>query len=109
MSNSTSVTTQAVATTSPGKTTSAQKISQEIANSQFDSFAQAVRLAQQAATDGKTAQSREDWLVVAAKWHQASDLMAAVPSNHPRYTMAVNRAALYRQNSDQAQQKAQNQ
>ena len=104
VSNTMPATTQAVATTSPA----AQKISKETASSNVDSFAQAVRVAEQAATDGQTAQSREDWLVVAAKWQQASDLMAAVPSKHPRYTTAVNRAALYRQNSDKAQQEAQN-
>ncbi|MEG3839650.1 hypothetical protein [Microcoleus sp. herbarium14] len=103
--NSTQATTQAVATSSA---TPALKISKETANSAVDSFAQAVRVAQQAAADGKTAQSRQDWLVVAAKWQQASDLMAAVPSKHPRYTTALNRTALYRQNSDKAQQEAQN-
>ncbi|MFS8117793.1 MAG: hypothetical protein ACMG55_04785 [Microcoleus sp.] len=102
--NSTQASTQAVA--SPA--TPAVKISKESANSAVDSFAQAVRVAEQAATDGKIAQSREKWLVVAAKWQQASDLMAAVPPNHPRYTTAVNRTVLYRQNSDKAQQEAQN-
>lgn len=100
--NSTAATTQAVATPIPPP--SPQKIAQ--VNS--DSFAQAVRLAEQAATEGKTAQSREDWLVVAAKWQQASDLMATVPSKHPRYTTAANRTALYDQNSKKAQQEAQN-
>ncbi len=100
--NSTVATTQAVAT--PIRPPSPQKISQW--NS--DSFAQAVRLAEQAATEGKTAQSREDWLVVAAKWQQASDLMATIPSKHPRYTTAANRTALYHQNSEKAQQEAQN-
>jgi hypothetical protein len=108
VSSSTTATTQAVTTTSPDRATSVQKISKETATSNIDSFAQAVRLAEQAATDGKTAQSREDWLIVAAKWQQASGLMAAVSSNHPRYTTAMNRAALYRQNSDKAQQEAQN-
>ncbi|TAG88952.1 MAG: hypothetical protein EAZ09_25245 [Oscillatoriales cyanobacterium] len=99
--NSTVATTQAV--TTPIRPPSPQKIAQ--VNS--DSFAQAVRLAEQAATEGKTAQSREDWLVVAAKWQQASDLMATVPSKHPRYTTAANRTALYDQNSKKAQQEAQ--
>ncbi|MEG4317440.1 MULTISPECIES: hypothetical protein [unclassified Microcoleus] len=106
VSNSTQATTQAVTTANPA--TPAVKISQQTANSAVDSFAQAVRVAQQAATEGKTAQSRENWLVVATKWQQASDLMAAVPPNHPRYTTAVNRTALYRQNSDRAQLEAQN-
>lgn len=104
--NSTAATTQAVATPSPA--TPAVKISKQTANSAVDSFAQAVRTAEQAATDGKNAQSRQDWLMVAAKWQQASDLMAAVPPNHPRYTIAVNRTAVYRQNSDNAQEEAQN-
>ena len=106
--NSTQASTQAVATAAPSPATPAVKFSKESANSAVDSFAQAVRVAQQAATDGKTAQSREDWLVVATKWQQASDLMAAVPPNHPRYTTAVNRTALYRENSDRAQLEAQN-
>jgi len=101
-------TTQAVITSTPLEATPALKISKDSANSAVDSFAQAVRVAEQAATDGKIAQSREKWLVVAAKWQQASDLMAAVPPKHPRYTTAVNRTVLYRQNSDKAQQEAQN-
>jgi len=106
--NSTQATTQAVAKAAPSEAKPALKISKETVNSAVDSFAQAVRVAEQAANDSKTAQSREDWLVVAAKWQQASDLMAAVPSKHPRYTTALNRTALYRQNSDKAQQEAQN-
>ncbi|MEG5163025.1 hypothetical protein QUB37_21805 [Microcoleus sp. AT3-A2] len=106
--NSTQASTQAVATAASSEAKSALKISKETVNSAVDSFAQAVRVAEQAATQGKTAQSRQDWLVVAAKWQQASDLMAAVPSKHPRYTTAQNRTALYRQNSDKAQQEAQN-
>ena len=103
----TQATTQAVANAAPSDAKPALKISKETVNSAGDSFAQAVRVAEQAANDSKTAQSREDWLVVAAKWQQASDLMAAVPSKHPRYTTALNRTALYRQNSDKAQQEAQ--
>ncbi|MEG3921872.1 hypothetical protein QUA07_22560 [Microcoleus sp. T3_A4] len=106
--NSKQATTQAVATAPSSEAKPALKISKETLNSAVDSFAQAVRVAEQAATQGKTAQSRQDWLVVAAKWQQASDLMAAVPSKHPRYTTAQNRTALYRQNSDKAQQEAQN-
>ena len=106
--NSTQASSQAVASAPSSEAKPALKISKETVNSAVDSFAKAVRVAEQAATQGKTAQSRQDWLVVAAKWQQASDLMAAVPSKHPRYTMAQNRTALYRQNSDKAQQEAQN-
>jgi hypothetical protein len=106
--NSTAATTQAVASPTSSEATPAVKTSKENANSAVDSFSQAVRVAEQAAAQGKTAQSRENWLVVAARWQQASDLMAAVSPNHPRYETAVNRTALYRQNSDRAQQEAQN-
>lgn len=99
---------QPVASPVSGEATPAVKIAQQTASSPVDSFRQAVRLAGQAAAEGKTAQSREDWLVVAAKWQQASDLMAAVPADHPRYTTAANRTAVYRQNSEKAQQEAQN-
>ena len=105
--NSQPAATQAVAAASPDPATPGQKISQQTVASS-DSFARAVRLAEQAAGGGKTARSREDWLVVAAKWQQAADLMAAVPAEHPRYTTAANRSALYRQNSEKAQQEAQN-
>jgi hypothetical protein len=106
--NSQPAATQAVAAASPDPATPGQKISQQTVASTSDSFARAVRLAEQAAAGGKTARSREDWLVVAAKWQQAADLMAAVPAEHPRYTTAANRSALYRQNSEKAQQEAQN-
>lgn len=106
--NSTAATTQAVASPTSSEATPAVTTSKENANSTADSFSQAVRVAEQAAAQGKTAQSRENWLVVAARWQQASDLMAAVPPNHPRYETAVNRTVLYRQNSDRAQQEAQN-
>ncbi|MBE9186668.1 hypothetical protein IQ270_18745 [Microcoleus sp. LEGE 07076] len=104
----TTAATQAVATAISSPATPVLKISKQSPNSAVDSFAQAVRTAEQAATEGKNAQSRQDLLVVAAKWQQASDLMAAVPPNHPRYATAVNRTALYRKNSDGAQREAQN-
>jgi hypothetical protein len=71
-----------------------------------DAFARAVRLAEQAAGAGKTANSTSQWLAIAAKWQQAADLMAAVPQTHPRHKTAVNRAALYQEYSDNAQKEA---
>ncbi len=71
-----------------------------------DSFAQAVRVAEQAAAAGKEAKTRADWLAIAALWDQASNLMAAVPPSHPEYKTAQNRTELYRRNSDNTQAKA---
>ena len=71
-----------------------------------EAFAQAVRLAQQAAADGKTAQSQEEWMAIASKWQQASRLMDSVSPNYSRYDVAVNRAELYQKYSDVAKQEA---
>ncbi|GGA35007.1 hypothetical protein [Okeania sp. KiyG1] len=71
-----------------------------------EAFAQAVRLAQEAAADGKTAQSQEEWMAIASKWQQAARLMASVSPNYSRYDVAVNRVELYQKNSDIAKQEA---
>lgn len=72
----------------------------------YDSFARAVRIAEQAAKDGSTAKSSSDWLALAARWQQASDLMAEVPSSDERYQIAQDRVTAYRSNSESLLQKA---
>jgi len=72
-----------------------------------DPFAEAVRLAERATAEGKTAQLPAQWLELAARWQQASDLMASVPSQDPRYAVAQDRTQLYRQNSELALAEAQ--
>ncbi|NER78393.1 MAG: hypothetical protein F6K42_02220 [Leptolyngbya sp. SIO1D8] len=67
-----------------------------------DSFAQAVRLAEQAALDGQAATTPADWLELAARWQRASDLMALVPSEDGRHVTAQDRVLAYQQNSEQA-------
>ncbi|HEY9887497.1 MAG TPA: hypothetical protein V6D02_03800 [Candidatus Obscuribacterales bacterium] len=67
-----------------------------------DTFAQAVRLAEQAATDGQAAQTPAVWLDLAARWQRASELMAAVSPDSPNYQTAQDRVAAYQQNSAQA-------
>ena len=71
-----------------------------------DSFAQAVRLAQQSVTDGQQATTPAEWLDLAARWQRAADLMAQVPSEDERYDIAQDRILAYQQNSDQALNKA---
>jgi len=72
-----------------------------------DPFAEAVRLAEKTSSAGQTAQTSAQWLDIAAKWQQASDLMATVSSADGRYKTAQNRRVLYRQYSDSAQAEAQ--
>jgi len=74
---------------------------------QEDPFAQAVRLAEQAAADGQAAQSSADWLDLATRWQRASDLMAEVPAADGRYKTAQDRMKVYRLNSEAALQQAQ--
>ncbi|MEP0916553.1 hypothetical protein NC981_06965 [Leptolyngbya sp. DQ-M1] len=63
-----------------------------------DSFATAVRVAEQAANSAKEAKTPVQWQQVAEMWGGASRLMSQVPDNHPRADVARNRADLYRKN-----------
>lgn len=67
-----------------------------------ESFAQAVRLAQQAVADGQEAETPAEWLDLAARWQRAADLMAEVPPENENYAIAQDRVVTYQQNSDQA-------
>jgi hypothetical protein len=71
-----------------------------------DPFADAVRLAEQTSIAGRNAQTSAQWLDLAAKWQQASDLMAAVPPTDNRYETAQDRVESYRKKSEIAQQEA---
>ena len=71
-----------------------------------DPFVDAVRLAEQASTAGKTVKTSAQWLDLAAKWERASDLMKAVKPDDQRYKTAQDRMKLYRQNSEMTQKQA---
>ncbi|HEY9891224.1 MAG TPA: hypothetical protein V6D37_05365 [Candidatus Sericytochromatia bacterium] len=75
-------------------------------NTASDSFAKAVRLAEQASTSSQNVKTAAQWLDVAAKWEQAADLMGAVQANDSRYKTAQGRMILYRQYSEVAQKQA---
>jgi hypothetical protein len=71
-----------------------------------DPFAAAVTIATQAAIDGQTATSASEWLDISARWQRAAELMEQLPADDGRYNTAIERAALYRNNSAIAQQRA---
>lgn len=71
-----------------------------------DPFAEAVRLAEATANEGQTAQTEAEWLALADKWQQASDLMAQVAASDNRYQIAQDRTVRYQENSQAAQRKA---
>jgi hypothetical protein len=86
-----------------------QALGSATVTSSEDPFAEAVRLAERAATEGQSAQSSADWLELATYWQRASDLMAQVTPEDGRYQTAQNRMQVYRQNSEAALQQAQSQ
>ncbi len=67
-----------------------------------DPFVLAVRIAQQAVEDGKTATTAADWLDLAVRWQRASDLMADVPPEDDRYPIAQDRVQTYAANKAMA-------
>lgn len=71
-----------------------------------DPFTEAVKLAQQTAAAGKTAQTAAEWLNLAAKWEHASDLMGRIKPDDQRYQIAQDRVKVYHQNSQAAQKQA---
>lgn len=72
-----------------------------------DPFVQAVRLAEQAAREGKAAKTSADWLNLASRWQEASDLMGKVSAQDGRYATAQDRTQAYRRNSEAALKEAQ--
>ncbi len=71
-----------------------------------DPFVLAVRIAQQAVEDGKSATTAAEWLDLAVRWQRASDLMAEVPAEDERYNVAQDRIAAYATNKALALQEA---
>ncbi|MGA7935049.1 MAG: hypothetical protein WCA35_15995 [Kovacikia sp.] len=90
----------------PAKSSAAPPLSTKGSNPQADSFVLAVRLAEQASQEGLTAKSSAQWLELASRWQQASDLMASVPATDQRYKTAQDRVTAYQKNSEAALQEA---
>jgi hypothetical protein len=72
-----------------------------------DPFAEAVRIANQASANGKTAKNSAQWLDLAARWQRASKLMDSVPPSHSRYEEAQIRTKLYKKYSETAEKESQ--
>lgn len=71
-----------------------------------DPFTAAVRLAEQMSRAGQTAATASQWSTLAEQWQVAANLMKAVPQDHPRYTLAQERAITYERYSQVAQDEA---
>lgn len=71
-----------------------------------DPYQQAVERASSAYTIGKSAQSKDDWRLVANRWQQAIDLIKTVPASHPRHAQARQKLTHYQRNLTFAQQQS---
>ena len=69
-------------------------------------YQQAIDRASSAFTLGRSAQSQDDWKLVASRWQQAVDLMVSVPGSHPQHVQAQKKVLEYRNNLAYAQQQA---
>lgn len=71
-----------------------------------DSFQLGIDRASSAYTLSKSAQSRDDWRLVAKRWQQAIELMKSVPSSTPQHTQVRLKLTQYQQNLAYAQRQA---
>jgi predicted aspartyl protease len=69
-----------------------------------DTYRQAIAKASSAFNMSQSAQSQDDWRLVASRWQQAIDLMTSVPASSPNRTLAQTKLREYRRNLTYAQQ-----
>lgn len=74
--------------------------------SKTDPFQLAIDRASSAYTIGKSAQSRDDWRLVAKRWQQAIELMKSVPASSSRHSQVRQKLTQYQKNLVYAQQQA---
>ena len=69
-------------------------------------FVEAVRIATKASELGRSVETVDEWVELAAQWRKASELMASVSPDYFRYPTAQDRIQVYDQNSEVALQQA---
>lgn len=88
-------------TTSAPKTTSASTT-----RSTQDPYPQALDRAARALSISQSAQSKDDWRLVASRWQQAIDLMKSVPRSNQNYPQAQRKLSEYQRHLTVAQRQA---
>lgn len=73
---------------------------------QPDPYPQAISRAASAVNISQSAQSQDDWRLVASRWQQAIGLIKAVPASSPHHAQARGKVAEYQRNLAFAQQQA---
>ncbi|MEC4804604.1 MAG: hypothetical protein SAJ12_11530 [Jaaginema sp. PMC 1079.18] len=82
-------------------------VSQTTATAQQDPFTEAVNQATKASQLAQTAQTSQEWQIVAETWKSAIAWMQAVPVTHIQYATAQQKATEYQPNLQYAQQNSQ--
>jgi predicted aspartyl protease/phage head maturation protease len=96
-------------TSKPASEPASEPVSEPVIDSESapsNLYRQGIDRASSAFTLSRSAQSQDDWSLVARRWQQAVDLMAAVPALDPNYAQAQSKVAEYRTNLNYAQQQA---
>ncbi|MGJ3252963.1 MAG: retropepsin-like aspartic protease family protein [Elainellaceae cyanobacterium] len=75
-------------------------------SSNSDPYPEAINRASSAFNLSQSAQSQDDWRLVASRWQQAIDLMASVPVSSTNHATAQSKVSEYRRNLSFAQQQA---
>lgn len=101
-----SVSPVAAPSVSPGVNSNINPATPSPAAVTTDSYQRAIARASSAYTISQSAQSKDDWRLVASRWQQAIDLMAAVPIASTNHRNAQQKLPEYRRNLDYAQQQA---
>lgn len=99
-------TSDAIATSQPSSADSASASSPAAATASSDPFPDAINQASSAFTLSQSAQSRDDWRLVANRWQQAIELMTTVPASSPYHGEAQQKLTEYRRNLSYARQQA---
>ncbi len=73
-----------------------------------DAYRQAINTATRASSQVQSAQTRNDWLAIAADWIEAIAFLRAVPPSSPNYDTAQTKITEYQRNLDYAEQQVRN-
>lgn len=90
----------------PSPATTSESPASEPPTPVTDTYPDAIKRAEQALTLSQSAQSIDDWGLVAGRWQQAIDLLKAVPSSSENYNSAIAKIGEYTNKRDVAKTKA---
>lgn len=84
----------------------ASSANQPASSPEPDPYRLALERANSAFNIGQSAQSQDDWRLVASRWQQAIQLMQSVPTSNPNQSLSRSKVTEYQRNLAYAQQQA---